>query len=85
MRWRILDKSGGYLCYRPEKVAKIALSCCILHNLCRRRNVPMPNLPESNDVIHDDSDEASSNETYPTNTANRNGQIKRNQIVQTFE
>ena len=33
-RWRIIDHSGGRLCYLPEKVAKITVTCCVLHNIC---------------------------------------------------
>ena len=35
-RWRILDHTGGTLCYSPAKSAKIIVACCILHNICRR-------------------------------------------------
>ena len=35
--WRILDHSGGGLCcYKPKKVCKISVTCCVLHNICRR-------------------------------------------------
>ena len=40
-RFRILDHSGGYLCYKPAKVAKIIITCCILHNICRRNGTPI--------------------------------------------
>ncbi|KAI6658137.1 Nuclease HARBI1 [Oopsacas minuta] len=33
-RWRSMDKTGGSLCYRPERVCKLILSSMILHNLC---------------------------------------------------
>ena len=35
-RWRILDHTGGSLCSSPTKVAKIVVTCCALHNMCRR-------------------------------------------------
>ena len=38
-RWRILDYSGGRLCYQPEKAARITLACFILHNFCRCKGV----------------------------------------------
>lgn len=46
-RWRILDHTGGYLCYCPTKVAKMTLTCCILHNICLRNGTPIlgPNPP----------------------------------------
>ena len=40
-RWRILDHTGGTLCYSPSKVAKITIACCVLHNICRRGGTPL--------------------------------------------
>ena len=40
-RWRILDHTGGSLCYSPDKVSKIAITCCVLHNICRRNGTPI--------------------------------------------
>ena len=40
-RWRILDHTGGRMCYRPERVSKIILTCCMLHNICRRNGTPI--------------------------------------------
>ena len=40
-RWRILDHTGGSLCYSPTKVAKIVVTCCALHNMCRRNGTPI--------------------------------------------
>ena len=46
--WRILDHTGGSLCYSPTKAAKITITCCVLHNICRRNGTPIlgpnPNL-----------------------------------------
>ena len=33
-RWRSMDKTGGSLCYSPERVCKLILSSMILHNFC---------------------------------------------------
>ena len=33
-RWRSMDKTGGTLCYTPERVCKIILSTMLLHNMC---------------------------------------------------
>ena len=38
-RWRILDHTGGRLCYAHQKVSKIAMTCCVLHNICRRNGL----------------------------------------------
>ena len=42
MRFRILDHTGGHLCYRPEKVSKMMIVCCMLHNICQRNGIPIP-------------------------------------------
>ncbi|XP_069487835.1 protein YIPF7 isoform X2 [Ambystoma mexicanum] len=41
-RFRCLSRSGGALLYRPEKMAKITMTCVMLHNMCVWRNVPLP-------------------------------------------
>ena len=55
---RILDHTGGTLCYSPEKAAKIFIAFSILHNICRRRGIPLVggvlNIPPS--VDDDDND-----------------------------
>ena len=33
-RWRSMDKTGGSLCYSPERVCKLILSSMKLHNFC---------------------------------------------------
>nr|XP_039269133.1 putative nuclease HARBI1 [Styela clava] len=59
-RWRILDHTGGKLCYTPLKVAKIIVCCVILHNMCRRNNVPLPSngriypVPDTDDTAAQD-------------------------------
>ena len=40
-RWRIMDHTGGSLCYSPAKAAKITVTCCVLHNICRRHGTPI--------------------------------------------
>ena len=40
-RWRILDHTGRSLCYSPNKVTKITITCCVLHNICRRSGTPI--------------------------------------------
>ena len=54
MRWRILDRK---VCYGPEKVCKIALTC-VLHNICRRNGTPLP-VDTTFFGQPDDSDESS--------------------------
>jgi nuclease HARBI1 len=43
-RWRVLAKSGGEMLYRADKVCDITVACCVLHNICVRRNVVVEDL-----------------------------------------
>ncbi|KAL6491526.1 hypothetical protein MHYP_G00018710 [Metynnis hypsauchen] len=40
-RWRCLDRTGGMLLYRPEKVYRIVRACGVLHNVAHRYAVPL--------------------------------------------
>ena len=44
---RIIDHTGGRLCYTPLKACKITMCCFILHNICRRHNIPVPHIEPS--------------------------------------
>ena len=33
-RWRSMDRTGGTLCYSPEKCCKIIIATMVLHNMC---------------------------------------------------
>lgn len=60
-RFRCLDKSGGILLYKPEKVAKIVVACVVLHNFCTRRKIPLPAAdaaPQVDAVLEVNLDEA---------------------------
>ena len=39
-KWRILDHTGGSVCYALTKVAKITITCCVLH-ICRKNGAPI--------------------------------------------
>ena len=41
-RWRCLDRSGGMLLYRPEKVCHIVMACGVLHNVAHHHGIPLP-------------------------------------------
>jgi len=74
-RWRILDHTGGTLCYTPEKVAKITIACCVLHNICRRRGTPLVATYISDRNILCDDASSSSTET------SRSGERQRSRII----
>ncbi|KAK6319506.1 putative nuclease HARBI1 [Coregonus clupeaformis] len=50
-RWMCLDTAGGKLLYEPEKVCRIIMACCVLHNIAMKRGVPLP--PPHQDVRPD--------------------------------
>ena len=33
-RWRSMDKTGGTLCYSPERVCRMVVATMVLHNIC---------------------------------------------------
>nr|XP_033818264.1 putative nuclease HARBI1 [Geotrypetes seraphini] len=45
-RFRCLDRSGGQLLYRPEKVPQIFVACCMLLNLAVHKHQPLPDPPQ---------------------------------------
>ena len=59
-RWRILDHTGGRMCYLPQKAAKIFMCCSILHNICRRNGTPIVDAIVQNDNSMDMEEEESS-------------------------
>ena len=72
-RWRILDHTGGAMCYLPAKVCKIFVTCCILHNVCRRNGTPLVDGP---DVLPP----TISDETIST-SSNASGERRRQQLI----
>ncbi|KAK4318818.1 hypothetical protein Pmani_010241 [Petrolisthes manimaculis] len=56
-RFRCLHKSGGNLCYTPQKCGKIVSATMLLHNYCVRRRIPL--------IGEDHGDEDPNNEDDP--------------------
>nr|XP_055063040.1 putative nuclease HARBI1 isoform X2 [Misgurnus anguillicaudatus] len=52
-RWLGLSNTGGTLQYRPEKVCKIIMACCVLHNLAIRQGVPLQGPPRPDGPMPD--------------------------------
>lgn len=50
-----LDAAGGKLLYAPEKVCKIILACCVLHNLAMMHGIPPPPGTEPLHIREDDA------------------------------
>ncbi|XP_042900078.1 putative nuclease HARBI1 [Parasteatoda tepidariorum] len=61
-RFRCLHKSGGNLLYSPSKSCQIIMACCVLHNICIERNIPLL------EYIEDDNDDDEPDD-LPTNTS----------------
>lgn len=75
-RWRILDHTGGAMCYLPGKACKIIYTCCILHNICRRNGTPIvdSNLLAPEIDVHNEA-------TTPSTLC---GEAQRQRVVQMF-
>ena len=77
-RWRILDHTGGYLCYTPTKVAYITVACCVLHNICRRNGNPLPDDGLHEPVLID------MDNVFEGISSDLSGSQQRDRIVNTF-
>ena len=77
MRWRILDRK---VCYGPEKVCKIALTCCVLHNICRQNDTLLPEMEQLN-LQNEDDDEVSTRTASGLHQRQRIVEIRDGRIV----
>jgi hypothetical protein len=82
----------GYLTYEPAKCCIIVLTCCILHNICVRNNLPLDNEDSDgddssdDDVNVDDGNEANENAVQQNAGYAANGlQFRANLIDQCFQ
>lgn len=56
-RFRCLDNPNGVLLYNPEKVSKIILVCCIIHNIAVVKNIEVDLALDLRPPIKDESTE----------------------------
>ncbi|XP_069583824.1 transcription termination factor 4, mitochondrial isoform X1 [Ranitomeya imitator] len=56
-RFRCLDNPNGVLLYNPEKVSKIILVCCIIHNIAVLKNIDVDLALDLRPPIKDESTE----------------------------
>lgn len=70
MRFRCLHKSGGYLMYSPPKSINIICATAILHNICMRKRLPLPD----DDIPDDEDGETGDDPDGDGMEANMNGQ-----------
>ncbi|XP_069482248.1 putative nuclease HARBI1 [Ambystoma mexicanum] len=82
-RFRCLSRSGGALIYGPEKVGKIVLVCAMLHNMCIRRNVPLP--PDMDQIPPEDEEEDGEDAAYrPEQNVPEGRAVRQSLIAQYF-
>ena len=53
-RWRAMHRTGGTLCYNPDRVCRLVIATMVLHNICINHSISWESeiLPEIED-IHD--------------------------------
>ncbi|XP_069473149.1 uncharacterized protein [Ambystoma mexicanum] len=64
-RFRCFSRSWGSLLYKPVKTGQIVVLCAMLHNLCMRRNVPLPPDTEDDDEVDDEDDDGDGMDALP--------------------
>lgn len=74
-RFRCLHKSGGALLFKPGKCCKVVEACVRLHNLCKDRRIPDP------DLLNLDNDDQ-----FPCIDNNdMSGRARQRDIIRNFE
>ncbi|XP_064424064.1 putative nuclease HARBI1 [Latimeria chalumnae] len=79
MRFRCLDHTGGFLPLAPGKVNKVFLVCCMLHNITRRQQLPLPD-----DIVVELEEEQNMVEDGETRSVDLHGQRRRDTLVQNY-
>ncbi|XP_064419089.1 putative nuclease HARBI1 [Latimeria chalumnae] len=79
MCFRCLDRTGGSLPLAPSKVCKVFLMCCMLHNITRRRRLP---LPEEIPLELQEQQDAVENGEY--RSVDLHGQQRRDTLVENY-
>ena len=74
-RWRSMDKTGGTLCYTPERVCRLVVATMVLHNFCIDHKLQWQiDTIEQEDTIAEDS--------FPGATTN--GSIVRQSVITNY-
>ncbi|XP_063956755.1 putative nuclease HARBI1 [Lytechinus pictus] len=80
-RFRCLDDSGGILCYPIERTCKIIMTCCVLHNVCIERRIPLPGMEEE---LNEENIADEHFKPQHVNNHHRGGLEARNRLVTTW-
>ncbi|KAK4297246.1 hypothetical protein Pmani_003630 [Petrolisthes manimaculis] len=89
-RFKCIHQKGGTLCYSPLKCGKMAAATFLLHNYCRRRNIPLlddPEHPEDPDDPDDPDDPIPAPAPAAAAAAGARlaaGQARRRQMIQEY-
>ena len=75
-RWRSKVKTGGTLCYTPERVYILVIATMVLHNLCIYHSLQW-NLR----MVKEDSSTA---DIYPTDATTFSGSIVRKSVIANY-
>ena len=81
MRFWCVDRSAGYLAYAPTKCCSIITAVMVLHNICVRGNVPIPDMEGI--YVEDDDDDGQNVFVQPA-TGPQDGIDARRRLVDTF-
>ncbi|XP_064414852.1 putative nuclease HARBI1 [Latimeria chalumnae] len=79
MRFRCLDHTGGSVPMTPGRVCKLRVVCCMLHNITRRRQLP---LPEDIPLERDEQEDAG--QDVERRSVDSHGQRRRDTLVQEY-
>lgn len=76
MRFLCLARPGGELLYAPEKVAKIILACCVLHNICKGYHVQLEEEADIEPEVH--------HRSAPAEHSTESGRLARASLIARF-
>ena len=81
-RFRCLDQTAGKMLFRPERCCKVIMAVGILHNIARKRNLPIPIDDRINELIAIERQ----NEVHQNYVPNafRNGVDVRQRLLETY-
>ena len=65
-----------------RRVCKIIMACCVLHNICLERNIPLPDDAQQNHAEQDQPNQQGDQQL--NNNNHRQGLDVRNALIQTW-
>ena len=76
-RWRSMDRTGGTLCYSPERVCRLVVATMVLHNICIDHNLiwQIESIGQESSIAAD---------VHPPDSVTSSGSIVRNLIITNY-